>query len=541
MAYRSERRAPRARPEGGFVEDVVRQFADRFAYARELVQNAIDAGARSIEIELQDDGQHLFVVFRDDGSGMPLEVVRGPLITVFSSTKQEGSGKIGKYGIGFKSVLAVDPTEVVVETKTAASAYRVRLLRDHSYEIEQADGLLPNLVSGTSVTLILPVDAHAEHETRLRAALTRWCRHVTCPISFATPSSARCAINEPMELNAPIVVELREGNSRVLVGPVAPGQAGPREAAWDGESDARLDFAGFYNAGLTLLETHAAPAVPGLRFKAESRALGCTASRDDVRRDAAFDRTMKLVARAEADLALLLDEQLNEEAERFARDEAPDAGARYTTLLRISHLRRPPEKTTLALLEPFEKQMTVERSRLRALVQAKRAAGAFRRTPFTTHLGLAGFCVVKAYAGDGENVDIGMPLPNALQSRLARTTTVSAVRGAELVQRVLAAVERDTTVVPCTIDGQLDRFAARVRDDGVVRDAWLYPFDAVPSGGILAIEAGHLERVARAADPAAAAGLFARVVLVEDSGALSGRLNDKLLEIAAASSPKMIS
>lgn len=534
MAYRTERQAPRPKPQGGFVEEVVRQFADRFAYARELVQNAIDAGARNIEIEVEDDGRHLFVMFRDDGSGMPLEVVRGPLITVFSSTKQEGSGKIGKYGIGFKSVLAVDPNEVIVETKTAAGGYRVRLLRDHSYEIEEADNLLPNLSSGTSVTLVLPLDDNADHATQLRAALVRWCRHVTCPIFFATHSSARHAINEPLALNAPVVVELREGNSRVLVGPISPTKVE------DNEADARLEFAGFYNAGLTLLETHVSPALPGLRFKAESSALGCTASRDDVRRDGAFDQIMKLVARAEGDMAQLLDTQLNEEAERFAKDEAPDAGARYNTLLRISHLRRPPDKTRLALLEPFEKKNTIERSELRSLVEAKRAAGAFRRTPFTTHLGLAGFCVVKVYTGEGETIDIGMPLPNALQTRLTRSTTVSAVRGAELVRGVLAAVGQDTMVVPCVIDGQLDRIAARVREHSIARDAWLYPFDAVRSDGLFAIEAGHLELVARAADPSSAAGLLVRALLVEDAGAISGRLNDKLLQIAATS-PKAAS
>ena len=53
MAYRGPAEERRRAPEGGLVEEIVKEFADRFAYARELVQNSIDAGATAITVRVQ--------------------------------------------------------------------------------------------------------------------------------------------------------------------------------------------------------------------------------------------------------------------------------------------------------------------------------------------------------------------------------------------------------------------------------------------------------------------------------------------------------
>ena len=75
-------------------------FEHRWIYLFELVQNALDAGARSIALRLAEDGDAL--IFQHDGR-RPLEEqdVVG-LSKVFRSTK--GASTVGFMGVGFKSV-----------------------------------------------------------------------------------------------------------------------------------------------------------------------------------------------------------------------------------------------------------------------------------------------------------------------------------------------------------------------------------------------------------------------------------------------------
>ena len=75
-------------------------FEHRWIYVFELVQNALDAGARSIAFRLSDDGDTL--TFQHDGQNpIDEEDVEG-LSKVFRSTK--GAASVGFMGIGFKSV-----------------------------------------------------------------------------------------------------------------------------------------------------------------------------------------------------------------------------------------------------------------------------------------------------------------------------------------------------------------------------------------------------------------------------------------------------
>src|SRR6185503_21269278 len=103
--YRSRREdKPVSAPTTGLVADMVRQFADPYAFLRELVQNGIDAGASAIDVRIERESSDLTsTTVADDGCGMTLEVLEGPLLTLFSSTKEGDLSKIGKYGVGFIS------------------------------------------------------------------------------------------------------------------------------------------------------------------------------------------------------------------------------------------------------------------------------------------------------------------------------------------------------------------------------------------------------------------------------------------------------
>lgn len=75
-------------------------FEHRWVYFFELIQNAMDAGASSIEIRIADDGDS--VVFQHNGRRPIEEKDVRALSRVFLSTK--GATTVGFMGIGFKSV-----------------------------------------------------------------------------------------------------------------------------------------------------------------------------------------------------------------------------------------------------------------------------------------------------------------------------------------------------------------------------------------------------------------------------------------------------
>ena len=75
-------------------------FEDRWLYLFELIQNALDAGARSVSLRLTEDGDAL--IFLHDGDRPLDEQAVEALSKVFRSTK--GAASTGFMGIGFKSV-----------------------------------------------------------------------------------------------------------------------------------------------------------------------------------------------------------------------------------------------------------------------------------------------------------------------------------------------------------------------------------------------------------------------------------------------------
>ena len=321
--YRTGRQdEPRARTRGGVVDDMVRQFADPYAFLRELVQNAIDAGTRTVEVGLRrvEDGTVRTWV-ADDGEGMSREVIETCLLRSFASSKEEQQGKIGKYGIGFLSVLALEPAEVVVDTWTPDAAFTVRLFPNQSYRLERGVARSPG--SGTVVTLVqsLSSEAFARHADRVRQSLKHWCRHVTIPLTLEGPRMEEPErLDEPFELVAPATVRITEADFTALIGCEA-GCAFLPDAASSPEGAG--SFAGFYNGGLTLYETveERFDGLDGLRVKLMSSALHHTISRDNVRRDDDFRRLLLRASEAAKEsLPNELRSRVGEVAARVARN-----------------------------------------------------------------------------------------------------------------------------------------------------------------------------------------------------------------------------
>ena len=89
------------RPQGrGMLRALELTFKHRWVYIFELIQNALDASARSIAIHISDDGDAL--IFQHDGTRALDEGDVEALSMVFRSTK--GASTVGFMGVGFKSV-----------------------------------------------------------------------------------------------------------------------------------------------------------------------------------------------------------------------------------------------------------------------------------------------------------------------------------------------------------------------------------------------------------------------------------------------------
>lgn len=296
--YRARKDRPQPRDEArpGLVSEMVRQFADPYAFLRELVQNSMDAGTTKVEVDVirEADGDTRTRV-SDSGSGMTPAIIESALLTLFSSSKEGDPTKIGKYGVGFVSVLAIEPEQVIVDTWRDGAAWRATIQRDHSYVVEE---IPERPLSGTSVTLTHSMGSSAfdSHVAQVRTSLLRWCRHAHVPIwlsvtDYANPQgSFRVQLDVPLQVHAAVSVSDVEGEDSIVLGPgvgaqhlAAAPQALPQELT--------TSFVGFYNRGLTLYESSSEelPGLRGLRVKISSRTLKHTLSRDNVRREQAFE------------------------------------------------------------------------------------------------------------------------------------------------------------------------------------------------------------------------------------------------------------
>ncbi len=256
---------------GQALEDLVHQFADPWAFLRELVQNSIDAGTGHVEVTIRHDERGVMAIeVADSGEGMTREIIDTRLTRLFASSKEGDYTKIGRFGIGFVSVFAIDPELVSIDTGRAGEWWRVVFRRDRSFERIR----LSTPVEGTTVRLYRRASAAEVEEARrrARAALTRWCRHARVDIRLEGE-----LISGPLDIEGVCRVEHREEGTHLVMA-IVPESSPLR---------------GYYHGGLTLHEE--VEATPShVSFKIDSRFLEHTLTRDDVIRDENFDKALAI-------------------------------------------------------------------------------------------------------------------------------------------------------------------------------------------------------------------------------------------------------
>ncbi|WP_437608476.1 ATP-binding protein [Sorangium sp. So ce834] len=564
---REDRAAPKAPPPGP-VADMVQQFADPYAFLRELVQNGMDAGARKIAVRVETLPGACATSVTDDGSGMRREDIEGPLLTLFSSSKEGDPSKIGKYGVGFVSVFAIQPEQVDVETWRDGQAWRLRLRSDTSYELEDAG---PRQGSGTRVTLIqrLSREAFVEHARRARAALRRWCRHAECEIALSIADhegNARARVERvdaPLSVAAPVSVTAVEEDTTVVVGPSAGAQHLPPPAGGEPAAEQGQSFAGFYNRGLTLFETtdELFGGLSGVRFKVMSPHLQHTLSRDNVRRDDAF---WEALARVRELVKGPLRRELAARLPRAAASAAASEGAAATYAALLEAALSPPTaldpdeipfplaspvagdraRAGLRALAPGREPLLVA-DRADALTEAMAQGGlpvVLCNHPATIALlkrcfpaariehARAAYLLVREAPESARAADA--PLLQVVEGALARAR--HRVARVSLCQIQGALRERGAILLPARERGGPERSCHAARD--VVRRAARFrPGHAL----YLNVESDTvaLARRRAAVDPVTAGNLLARALLVEARGPLDPDDSDRLLDLAASPPP----
>ncbi len=542
------------------VGQMVRQFADPMAFLRELVQNGIDAGATALDVSLDweapSDGPRgtLHATVTDDGSGMTQDVIERSLLVLFRSTKDRDPTKIGKFGVGFFSVFAQGPREVRVDTGTDAShgALRLRLRPDFSYELETA---APR--RGTAVTLLLD---RSEAEARAFAddaieALSRWCPHVAVALSVEVrglrDADRKARIDRALSL---------DGDAQVTH------RAGPITWCLAASTTPR---AAFYNRGILLHEV-TSTLIAGVHLKVDSPELRHTLSRDDVRRDAAFQSVItRARALASGPLADSLAGALRTLAEAVATARHQGAthprASEFVSLLDVAR-KEPFSREAETLPWPLVAPTAIDgAARVWATFDVKgwfrtgRAHFAVDRTPLALTLASRGVAVVDlGVAGDAHAHSLSSLLTQCfgnaavdVASRycLPRAQRASALAGAarQLVMRVgalLGAADLGGAALGELVGAGRDRawIALRERVD-FDRDSLVVDVDeeapfALARDRVVVLNASHpAVRAALAAakrDAPVAAATLARLVLL--SGARLDEERDlELLSRAAAS------
>ncbi|MCP3961561.1 MAG: hypothetical protein GY719_27280 [bacterium] len=159
------------------LTEAARYGSDAWVFLRELLQNARDAGARSVWLSVERRGAFDRLTCRDDGGGMSYHHARRYLFALYASSKDEIDTQVGKFGIGFWSVLRFEPSAITIRSRTAPQApWQVELdgALEH-LEVSEPD----HLAVGTEIVLERPAQAARDLSAEVADATRHFGRFLT--------------------------------------------------------------------------------------------------------------------------------------------------------------------------------------------------------------------------------------------------------------------------------------------------------------------------------------------------------------------------
>ena len=182
----------------GALEQLVHQFSDPLSFYRELIQNSIDAGSTEVEVSLEHTDGVIVIRVDDWGEGMNPEIIDTRLTRLFSSSKDDDLTKIGKFGIGFVSVFAIEPDAVVLDTARDDESWRVIFRSDRSFTHRPRPAR-----GGTKVRILKRGDEGTYDQLLWRTVevVCFWCRYLEAEIRIQGKP-----INRPFALKKKLAV-----------------------------------------------------------------------------------------------------------------------------------------------------------------------------------------------------------------------------------------------------------------------------------------------------------------------------------------------
>ncbi len=196
-----------------------RYGSDPWVFVRELLQNARDAGAQSARFTVQENDGTAVVRCLDDGIGMSFEHARRYLFSLYTSSKEGDGSQVGKFGVGFWSVLRFEPSEITVRSRRRdGAAWGLQLSGDLS-QVREVD---PPHKPGTEIVLRRS-GGDGMLARRIRDAAhqnARYLRTLHDPEAPLAVSVNGQAVNEAFELPVPCASFTRGGvRGVVALGP----------------------------------------------------------------------------------------------------------------------------------------------------------------------------------------------------------------------------------------------------------------------------------------------------------------------------------
>lgn len=290
----------------GLLEALTEQFPEPLLCVRELIQNAADAEAQRIDVDISYDKHRNMtrLSVRDDGRGMSSDEVQ-TYLTIGLSNKDPSRDR-GRFGIGKLSPYALGFEQMVVETNSGETAHRLEFRPDGSGHVrEQPEVSDTGLASksaltspytdrGTSVH-IYKSQTREEAEAFLRRTHTivnESCGSLQIPL-FVNG----VAVNQILGLTTPYVVCFESGAGSGVIG---------------------VGSEPVYTllSGGIVLEMGAPLLGDQVSYLLDAPQLSPTLSRNAVRRDSAFDN---LLRSAQAELPHLVEVAGQVLSERVAR------------------------------------------------------------------------------------------------------------------------------------------------------------------------------------------------------------------------------
>ncbi len=285
---------------------------DPWVFVRELLQNARDAGATAVAFIARSDGGTWRLSCRDDGEGMSYTHARRYLFALYASSKEQRRDQVGRFGVGFWSILRFEPARIIIRS-------RPRLSEEPAWELEITGELdaavqrTPDMGGpGTEVILERPAPDN-ELERRVFEAAWQNARFLCTRDQPERPLTVTVngkPVNAKFELPAPSA-SFRRGSVRGVVG---LGTAARVELFSRGlrvraaASLADFTAGGNRHTGRSRVQFAELPGRLAPQALLESEALELLLSRSDARENRALLRLVKL---AERELGRLISRQLD--------------------------------------------------------------------------------------------------------------------------------------------------------------------------------------------------------------------------------------